>query len=259
MMKLFCVMAALCSFSYAGRNEKSSCNKQTLAAEGSSTGAVSAPEVNKLEFHVNKAGGDGKWFVTAKATGVDAAVIEKVVAGSDDVKKTLLDGVNAQLDAKYTELAAKKGANEGDLDIDLMSDLSNGNFVTKNEQGKGVFIKDAETKAGLASALASINAEGAAAEEPEESASVVGAEVEAKDANVQTDAEEGDGSPKEEAGEGEGEGDASARARESDPEPAPAPAPADAAKDGKKKGKSASVRTGISGVVAAAGLVQMLL
>eukprot|EP00928_Gymnodinium_smaydae_P045837 TRINITY_DN3050_c0_g1_i2.p1 TRINITY_DN3050_c0_g1~~TRINITY_DN3050_c0_g1_i2.p1 ORF type:complete len:233 (+),score=66.04 TRINITY_DN3050_c0_g1_i2:69-767(+) len=232
-MKVLYAMAAIVSFSFAGRNEKDSCAKQTLSVED----AALAPEVSAVDFHVNKNGGN--WYVTMKVKGMSADAVEKIVAGSDDVINPLLESVNKELDPKYTKLTVSKGAQEGEADFNLSAEGHNGDFINQ-DGGKKEMKNKAEMKKGLLSGLEAISGEGSSAEEPQESDSVVGTEVvaaakkEGDDASEDGQSDSGDG-------------------------PAPAPAPEDAKKGGKKGGKSSSVRSGISAVIVAAGLTRLLI
>eukprot|EP00928_Gymnodinium_smaydae_P045836 TRINITY_DN3050_c0_g1_i1.p1 TRINITY_DN3050_c0_g1~~TRINITY_DN3050_c0_g1_i1.p1 ORF type:complete len:236 (+),score=64.24 TRINITY_DN3050_c0_g1_i1:66-773(+) len=235
MMKLFCVMSAMVSFAFAGRNEKETSTKQTLSVEGSSADALLAPEVAAVNFHVNKDGGN--WYVTMKVKGMSADGVEKVVAGPDDAINSLLESVNKELDPKYTKLTVSKGAQEGEAEFNLSAEGNNGKFVTILEGGKKEMKNKAEMKKGLLAGLAAIEGEGPSAEE---SGSEAGAEVVA--AKKESGDEVSDDAP-----------------NDGQPDSGDGPAPAAATKGGKKGGKSSSVRKGISAIIVVGGLTQLLM
>eukprot|EP00928_Gymnodinium_smaydae_P045838 TRINITY_DN3050_c0_g2_i1.p1 TRINITY_DN3050_c0_g2~~TRINITY_DN3050_c0_g2_i1.p1 ORF type:complete len:243 (+),score=54.41 TRINITY_DN3050_c0_g2_i1:55-783(+) len=242
MMKLFCVMVVMVSCSFAG-GLKQSCTTQTVSAEGSSADATLTPEVAAMKFHANKHGG-GKWYVTMKVMGVNADAVEKIVAGSDDVLNSLLESVNKELKSKYTKLTASKGMEEGEVDFDLSAEgMSNGEFLTEVEGGHHKLKNKDEMRKGLLFGLAALNGEGPSAEEPPESTSVTGVEVVAKEESTDDEGVKArkDGQP------------------DSNDGPAPAPAGGDAPKGSKQGGKSSSVRNGISAVIVAASLTQLLM
>eukprot|EP00928_Gymnodinium_smaydae_P045839 TRINITY_DN3050_c0_g2_i2.p1 TRINITY_DN3050_c0_g2~~TRINITY_DN3050_c0_g2_i2.p1 ORF type:complete len:234 (+),score=54.76 TRINITY_DN3050_c0_g2_i2:105-704(+) len=199
-----------------------------------------------MKFHANKHEG-GKWYVPIKVTGVSADTVEKIVAGSDDVLNSLLESVNKELKSKYTKLTASKGKEEGEVDFNLSAEgMSDGEFGAEFEGGHHKLHQKDEMTKGLLSGLATINGEGPSAEEPPESTSVTRVEVAAKRESAE---EKGVKAPK------DGQPD-------SNDGPAPAPAPAeggDAPKDSKQGGKSSSVRNGISAVIVAASLTQLLM